>query len=111
MAEIRNGFGGSVIAELSGNMVRKSSFWGGNDAIVQIEGNDIRKFGTNGELVATLNGNSIRSPYGGSIIAEIQGDEIKNPFNGELLYVIDGRASQVEKGALAVGAMVLDRRL
>lgn len=111
MAEIRNGFGGRVIAELSGNMVRKSTFWGGNDAIVQIEGSDIRRFGTNGELVATLSGNSIRSPFGGSTIAEIQGDEIRNPYNGELLYVVNGHASQVEKCALAVTAMILDRKL
>lgn len=111
MAEIRNGFGGGVIAELSGNLVRKSSFWGGNDAIVQIEGSDIRRFGTNGELVATLSGNSIRTPFGGRTIAEIQGDEIRNSFNGELLYVIDGSASPVEKCALAVGAMILDRKI
>lgn len=110
MAEIRNGFGGGVIAELNGELVRKSSFWD-NDAIVQIEGNDIRRFGTNGELVATLSGNSIRSPYGGNLIAEIQGDEIRNSFNSELFYIIDGRASQMEKSALAVGAMILDKRL
>ncbi|WP_312560663.1 hypothetical protein [Anaerospora sp.] len=111
MTKIRNGFDSSVIAELSGSMVRKPAFWNGNDAIVQIEGSDIRRFGTNGELVATLSGNSIKSSFGGSTIAEIQDNEIRNPFNGQLLYTIDGSASQIEKCALAVTAMILDKKL
>lgn len=109
MAEIRNAFNGTLIAELHGALVRKSSFFN-NDALVQIEGNDIKRFAT-GELLATLSGNDIKSAFGGTLLAEISQNEIRNPFNGELLYTINGSASQIEKSALAVTAMILDRRL
>ena len=109
MPEIRT-IGGSVIATADEQYVRRNSLWG-NDVMVAFDSNDIRRDSPGGELIATIHGNDITSAFGSRLLAVINNSEIRSPFFGELWYQFDGQANNKQKAGLAIGAMILDRRL
>ena len=68
--------GGSTIANVSGNKIRKGS---GGSTVANISGNKIRQ-GTGGSTLCNISGNNIRQGTGGSRIATMR--DVRKQIDG-----------------------------
>jgi hypothetical protein len=90
-------------------MIRRG-YGGFSEVIAILDGNSVKRgCGGLADVVATIDGNRVRSGCGGwsQVIATTDGNSIRKDFvYGQVMFTVEGSASTVEKGALAAAALV-----